>query len=57
VVGCWVQDAAGEVEVRLLEDVPRAGRTALDAEAARLTGWLAGERVGTVYPSPAMRRA
>ena len=41
--------------VRLLEDVPAAGREALRREAARLTAWLAGERVGTVYPSPAMR--
>lgn len=55
VVGCWVQDPEGVVEVRLLEDVPGAGREALVAEARRLTEWLAGERVGTVYPSPAMR--
>ena len=27
------------------------------AEAARLTAWLDGTRVGTVYPSPAMKRA
>jgi hypothetical protein len=55
VVGCWVQDAAGTVSVRLVEDVPVAARAQLDAEAARLTAWLAGERVGTVYPSPAMK--
>ncbi|GGO70560.1 winged helix DNA-binding domain-containing protein [Nocardioides deserti] len=55
VVGCWVQDAAGTVSARLVEDVPVAARAQLDAEAARLTAWLAGERVGTVYPSPAMR--
>jgi DNA glycosylase AlkZ-like len=55
VVGCWVQDDAGAVEVRLLEDVPPAGRAALDAEAARLTAWLDGVRVSTVYPSPAMK--
>lgn len=57
IVGCWVQDAAGAVVVRLLEHVPAAGRAALDAEAARLTAWLAGERVGTVYPSIAMKTA
>ncbi|MFC5179263.1 winged helix DNA-binding domain-containing protein [Nocardioides taihuensis] len=55
VVGCWVQDDAATVEVRLLEDVPPAGRAALDAEAARLTTWLDGVRVSTVYPSPAMK--
>jgi hypothetical protein len=55
VVGCWVQDPDGAVEVRLLEDVPAEGRAALRVEAGRLQAWLAGERVGTVYPSPAMR--
>lgn len=55
VVGCWVQDPDGVVEVRLLEDVPAEGRAALRVEAGRLQTWLAGERVGTVYPSPAMR--
>ena len=57
VVGCWVQDADGVVVLRLLEDVPAPGREALRVEAARLTTWLAGERVGTVYPSPAMKQA
>lgn len=57
VVGSWVQDAAGVVEVRLLEPVPASTRRALDAEAARLTAWLAGQRVSTVYRSPAMKPA
>lgn len=55
IVGAWVQDEAGVVEVRLLEDVPPAGRTALADEAERLTAWLDGVRVGTVYPSSAMK--
>jgi hypothetical protein len=55
VVGCWVQDEAGAVEVRPLVTLPKAALEALDAEAARLTEWLAGVRVGTVYPSTAMR--
>ncbi|MET7422616.1 winged helix DNA-binding domain-containing protein [Dactylosporangium sp. NPDC005555] len=55
VVGCWVQDPAGVVEVRLLQDVPPAARRALDLEAARLTEWCAGFRVPSVYHSPAMR--
>jgi hypothetical protein len=55
VVGCWVQDPDGVVEVRLLEPVPEEGRRALDAEAARLTAWLDGTRIGTPYSTPAMR--
>lgn len=57
VVGCWVQDPDGAVVLELLEDVGADARAALDAEAARLTSWLAGHRVSTVYPSPAMKRA
>jgi hypothetical protein len=57
VVGCWLQDTDGVVLVHLLEDVPAEGRAALDTEAERLTKWLAGTRVGTVYPSPAMKAA
>ncbi|MBF4160329.1 winged helix DNA-binding domain-containing protein [Nocardioides acrostichi] len=57
VVGCWVQSDDGAVEVRLLDDVGAAARAALSVEAARLERWLAGERVGTVYPSSAMRDA
>jgi hypothetical protein len=57
VVGCWVQDGDAVVRVRVLERVPARARRALDAEAARLTAWLAGVRVGTVYRSPAMKSA
>ena len=53
-VGSWVQDDAGTVRVRLLEPVPAEGRRALDVEAARLTEWLGGFRVPSVYRSPAM---
>ncbi len=55
VVGCWVQDDAGAVRVRLLERVSAAGRHALDAEASRLTAWLAGARIPKAYLSPAMK--
>ncbi len=55
VVGCWVQDPAGVVEVRLLEDVGIAATTALRAEAERLTGWLDGVRVSSVYSSAVMK--
>jgi len=57
IVGCWVQDPDGVVHVDLLEEVDAAGRAALDHEAARLTAWLDGTRVSTVYSSPAMKRA
>jgi hypothetical protein len=57
VVGCWVQDEAGVVEVRPLERLPRAATAALAVEAERLTDWLDGTRIGTVYPSPAMKAA
>lgn len=55
VVGAWVQDRDGVVKVRLLEDVSSTTREALAAEARRLTDWLDGQRVFTVYPSPAMQ--
>ncbi len=55
VVGCWTQGAGAEVRVHLLEDVDARSRRALEAEATRLTEWLDGERVGTVYPSAAMK--
>ena len=56
IVGGWRQDGCGEVEVQLLEDVGREARRAIDAEAARLTGWLAGARVQPRFPSPLCRR-
>jgi len=55
VVGCWVQDDDGVVSVVLLRDIGSEGVRALDAEASRLSTWLAGQRVGTVYTSPLMK--
>lgn len=55
IVGCWVQDPAGVVEVRLLERVSATARRALEAEASRLTEWLGGSRVPTTYQSLASR--
>jgi hypothetical protein len=52
IVGGWRLPKAGGVEVQLLEDVGRAARRAIDAEAARLTRWLAGVRVLPRFPSP-----
>ncbi|WP_380173496.1 winged helix DNA-binding domain-containing protein [Kineococcus sp. DHX-1] len=55
IVGCWVQDPAGGVHLRLLDRVPARARRALEVEARRLTDWLGGTKVGTVYPSLAMK--
>jgi hypothetical protein len=55
IVGCWVQDPDGAVSVVLRHDIGSEGIRALDAEADRLTAWLAGHRVGTVYPSALMK--
>jgi Winged helix DNA-binding domain len=57
IVGCWVQDDDGVVQVVLREDVGSAARVALDVEAARLTEWLDGIRITSVYSSLQMRSA
>jgi hypothetical protein len=57
VVGCWVQDADGVVRLSLLEDVGADARAALDREAERLTAWLDGTVIGTVYSSRQMKLA
>ena len=55
VVGCWAQDPDGVVAVVHLGDVPPEARRALEVEAERLSTWLGGQRVATVYASPLMR--
>ena len=55
VVGLWAQRSNLEVGYRLLEDVGREARLALDAEAEALTMWLAGDRVFPRFPNPAFR--
>lgn len=55
VVGAWVQDAEGVVQLRFLEEVTPPARDALHVEARRLTESLDGQRVFAVYPSPAMQ--
>jgi hypothetical protein len=57
VVGCWVQDDDGVVSVVVRRDIGSEGLRALDAEAARLTTWLDGQKVSTVYPSALMKSA
>jgi hypothetical protein len=57
IVGTWVQDDDGAVRVVLRHDVGTVGRSALDAEAARLTAWLDGVRISNVYSSLLMKQA
>lgn len=52
IVGAWGQDAEGRVELRLLEDVGRKARQALQRRADELTDWLAGVRINPRFPSP-----
>jgi hypothetical protein len=55
VVGAWMQESEQVVRLRLLEDVGRDARVALEGEAARLTTWLDGRRAFPVPTSEAMR--
>ncbi len=57
VVGCWVQDAAGAVQLVLRHDIGADGRAALEAEAERLAAWLDGTRITNVYSSEQMKQA
>jgi len=57
IVGCWVQDDDATVRVVLRRDPGADARAALDREAERLTTWLDGVRVTTVYSSPQMKSA
>jgi hypothetical protein len=52
IVGAYVLDDAGRVELIVPQDPGRAGRAALEAEAGRLEDWLDGERVTAAYKSP-----
>ncbi|XVV00046.1 winged helix DNA-binding domain-containing protein [Actinosynnema sp. CA-248983] len=52
VVGGWAQRPDGEVVWQALTDVGAQTRAALDAEAARLTQWLAGVRVVPRFRTP-----
>ncbi|MEO3761718.1 winged helix DNA-binding domain-containing protein [Mycobacterium sp. B14F4] len=56
IVGAWGQDDDGRVEVRLLEDVGRSARKALQRRADELTEWLDGVRISPRFPSPLSKR-
>lgn len=57
VVGCWVQDPDGAVVVVPLGDPGAEALAALQMEADRLSKWLEGAKVSTVYGSPLMKSA
>ncbi|QKV94385.1 winged helix DNA-binding domain-containing protein [Streptomyces sp. NA02950] len=51
IVGAWTQRADGEVVWQLFTDAGREAWTALETEAARLSGWLGGMRITTRFPT------
>jgi hypothetical protein len=55
IVGGWWQRPDGEVVVVPAERLSAAATAALDAEAARLTEWLDGEVVNTLYQTQLVR--
>jgi hypothetical protein len=55
IVGGWTQDADGTVLVVPAESLDRAATRALADQAARLTDWLAGDVVKSIYQSPLVR--
>lgn len=59
VVGCWVQDDDGRVRVLVLpqhvDEVGSDGMRALEAEAERLSGFLGGTVIASVYKSRQMK--
>jgi hypothetical protein len=57
IVGGWTQREDGTVVVVPAGSLPPAAREPLAAEAARLTAWLAGDVVRTIYQSPLARAA
>jgi hypothetical protein len=52
IVGGWAQRADGEVVYRLLEDVGSAAAAEVDAQAARLSGWIGPVRVIPRFRTP-----
>ncbi len=57
IVGCWVQDEEGVVRVVPRQALPRAATRALGVEADRLTAWLEGTVISSVYASLQMKSA
>ncbi len=57
VYGCWVQDPDATVRLVLRRDPGRVARAALEAEARRLTDFLDGVVISSVYASAQMKGA
>jgi hypothetical protein len=57
IVGGWTQQEDGTVVVVPAEPLERDAVRALDTQAARLTDWLAGDVVRSIYQSPLVRAA
>jgi hypothetical protein len=57
IVGGWTQRADGTVVVVPAEQLDPAATKALDEAADRLTTWLAGDVVKSIYQSPLVRSA
>ena len=56
-MGGWTQEDDGTVVVVPAEPLPPAAERALADAAGRLTAWLAGDVVRTIYQSPLVRAA
>ncbi|MEH3129103.1 MAG: winged helix DNA-binding domain-containing protein [Mycolicibacterium neoaurum] len=52
VVGGWRQNQDATVEIRVIADVGRDARKALQHKADQLTAWLDGTRIKPRFPSP-----
>ncbi|MEP6815728.1 MAG: winged helix DNA-binding domain-containing protein [Marmoricola sp.] len=55
IVGGWTQRDDGTVVVVPANGFPRGAETTLQSQAARLTAWLDGEVVRSIYQSPLVR--
>ena len=53
--GGWTQAPDGTVVLVPAATLPREARAPLEAEAARLTAWLDGDVVRSIYQSPLAR--
>jgi hypothetical protein len=52
IVGGWAQEADGTVVVVPADTLPRGARRPLEVAAERLTAWLDGDVVRSIYQSP-----
>ena len=55
IVGGWAQRPNGEIVLRLLEDIGRDGKSAVQKEADRLRAWLGDRRVLPRFATPLVR--